>query len=250
MDVSFNYRSTRARKARLKVFLSPRFRFFLIISLAVSLIMAGVLYYLELQFLSSLLLAIGLALLLPLLWYRYELKTMKPIAPLDDKIVVERAPPIEVVGRLHRIETPADLFEGVRGTWQHAFFTFRYGVSPQVFTGLSQTAEQTEAIWRDAYDLSKHHGAKQLSVGSLLVALLKSVPGHDDFLADVHLDIEELESSIDWLHHAEKVLGRLGKKHHFGGIARDWTSGYTPMLNRMSHNLTQDVEHGGYRLRD
>ncbi len=249
MKMKFNFHSSRARKARFMVGYSKGLRVFTAI-LVGTLSAAGVLLWTQDPLAGAIQISLSIIFLLPLIWYEYDLVEMERMKLKGKTAAAEEVLSPDVVGRLRAVTNPYAAWAAIDGTWQQRFFSLRYGVGRDVFNLLSKQTTGMDEVWSEAASLSQKHGEIGISTAALLVSLLKTVPNHVEILADLGLDVEELETSIDWLHHTERVVGRLGKTKHAGGLARDWTSGYTPVLNRMAHNMSADIEHGGYMHRD
>ena len=249
MNVIFNFLSSFTTKARLFVGYSKGMRF-VNAALVIGLSTSGVLAWVAVPFVGSILLSAAVILLLPLIWYEYDISKLRRLPANGETLVAENVLAPDVVGRLRSITSPYAIWAAIDGTWQQRFFSARYGIDRAIFNTLSKEQTDIGPVWDYALALSQRHNETGISAAALLVSLLRTIPGHEQLLGDLGLDLEELESSIDWLHHTQEVVERLGQTKHAGGLARDWTSGYTPTLNQMAHNLTVDVEHGGYMHRD
>lgn len=246
----FNYHSERARKSRFYDSFSEPIRLTITLA-ALFLALGGIaLWVVGQPLLGSLLLALSSLLALPLVWYEYDIKQLDPRlqADVSQPIRVEYAVSADVIGKLHDIDSPYSIWQGVKGSWQQRFFCVRYGISPEYYELLSKTPEQAQTVLAYALQLSQKHKAPSITVASLMVALIITLPDYDEILAKQRLGLKELESSIDWIHHHQALRDFRDKGNHFGGLARDWTSGYTPTLNQMSRNLTAEVEQGGKLL--
>ena len=250
MKYEFHHHSARARKSRFFVNFSKGVRTAMVL-VATLLVLGGLgMWVTDNPIIGSILMSTAVAMALPLVWYAYDIAHLERTDAKGASVRLEDVLSPDVVGRLHNADSPQSLWKGVQGTWQQRFFSTRYGVAPDYISQVASTGEQTGTVLDDALELSKRHGEVGISTASILVALIKTLPNHQEVLGERGLDIEELESSIDWIHHTEDVIANQGKTKHFGGLARDWTSGYTPTLNQMAHNMTFDVEAGGYSHRD
>jgi ATP-dependent Clp protease ATP-binding subunit ClpA len=54
-------------------------------------------------------------------------------------------------------------------------------------------------------------------------------------------------SVLEWQQRLSVAMAALKQQPYFGGIGRDWASGYTPLLSRFAQNLRLEVETGRYR---
>ncbi len=250
MNFEFNYNSSRSRKSRFYVKFSDHIKLALEISVAL-LFAVGIGLWFGNTLFGSLVLALAIILALPLIWYENDIKKMQPkIEPKNGVLWLEEALLPEVAGKLKSIECPFNLWLAVKDTWQQQFFCIRYGVPVDLYESLSKEATDVQSILQHALDLSQHHGENQISIPSLMVALFKTHPSHAEVLGVLGLDEKELETSIDWLHHNEEIIRNAKNRKHTGGLARDWTFGYTPTLNSMANNISRVIERGGHLKRD
>ncbi len=245
--MNFDYNSIRARKARIAGSLTSLGRMVLV-ALAFVMIMSGVLLAKSNSILGMVLAGVGVWLTLPVIWHRYDLSQLKPSFASSN---LEESLETELVGRLRSADTPADLWQAIRGTNEQNFFSLRLGIPPELIEQLLPGASSgVEQIISNSRYLSEKHGLDYISTGSLLASLLVSIPNYSKLLAEFSLTIEDLEGCVDWLAHHQQVQNRIGQHQQFGGLARNWTAGFTPLLNHIGHNMSDDVQQGGYWHRD
>lgn len=250
MNVTFNYSHARARKARNAQKLNHATRLALSIACVVSLTASAAMVAFSYP-LSGLLMGIGLLCLMPVLWFKYDLQDNPGAMSDGDSVALELVLHSEVLGKLKGIEKPEQLWAALVGSWQQRFFTARYGIWNDYFEqGVPKITTNMQELLTHAISISRAHSRDELSVGALLVALVNAIPGSDGDLAALHLDTKELETSVDWIVHTEHIISRLNDKPLFGGIARDWTAGYTPTINQLARNVSAEVEQGGFLHRD
>lgn len=53
-------------------------------------------------------------------------------------------------------------------------------------------------------------------------------------LAQMHLEFDDILAGVRWYNHIQELIGKHGKQKRTGGIARDWSFGYVPLLKRLS----------------
>jgi ATP-dependent Clp protease ATP-binding subunit ClpC len=80
----------------------------------------------------------------------------------------------------------------------------------------------------------------------VLVGLVASVPGHEQILSAIKLQISDIETAIPWMRDVLEKRALAKAKQSFGGIGRDWAYGYTPILSRVGHNISRDIEAHGF----
>src|SRR3990167_6154761 len=151
----------------------------------------------------------------------------------------------EVIANLSWPASPQQLWQAVAGNWQVRFFAVRFGVEPGFFDGqLGNDAAQTGPILAQATQLSLALGLSSVTAGALATALMVNATGIDEYLAQLQLGKDDVLSGLRWLSRIQRILDRSKQKHYFGGLARDWTAGYTPLLNQVGQNLSSEVQAG------
>jgi len=165
----------------------------------------------------------------------------------QDTIKLELVLDPEQVGRLKDVKTPYSIWESLKNTWYAHTFCVRFGVHPEIFNYLSKEQNKVAVnnIFSRALELSHKHNIDELSPVAVLIALLESFPNFDSVIANLKLDDEELEEAIRWIHNERDAINGIHRKDTVGGLARDWTSGFTPTLNRLAYDVTEFVEKGG-----
>ncbi len=241
-DLKFNYGSIRAQKARLSVFLGGVWRQLLPV-LAVLLIIAGIaLAVMGIPFgwfLASLA-------ALPILfkeWYEHELHHLSSphkIDSLDDIISGD------ILGQLPKNPTPHDIATAVGRVSSGQFMGVRFGITATVLQDISsKEVAQTPMVWKNALALKEKTGLEHLTGSILAVALLQTLPDYTGIVAHMQLDDDDLIKGILWQQHLRDLVSRHAKPRRTGGIARDWSFGYIPLLTRFGQNISEQLSRGG-----
>lgn len=196
-------------------------------------------------------LIIGGALLWPLqglAWWKLYLRELPPQTGGPDGLDVNRVAEAAVLGAALKAEHPKQLWQQVQEEWATRFICHRLLLDPSpVIEQVSQQSSDMPAMWQEAYRLSQSVGADSITVGGVVVAILLGAPGAQTWLQQQELQPEDVLNVLDWQQRTDEIMKKLQQKHTFGGIARDWAAGYTPLLNRFGHDLSRDIEHGAYR---
>lgn len=177
------------------------------------------------------------------LWYKRDLKDLPSILPaksLDD--ILE---PV-LLARLSRQKnlTPKTAWQNSLETWQGRFLLNRLGLNAvQLGDGLSDNAEEMPAVWQSAQDLMVKAGSAEMDSACLITALILNSSTAKQYLAQRNLKIEEVVEVYGWSQRLAKFLHR--PRAHFGGIGRDWASGFTPTLDQFGDNISRVIEAGG-----
>lgn len=245
VEVKFDAHSMRTQKARFSVFLTKPLLTLLRL-LAVALLLAG-----------GGLVAIGVPVgwlvaslaVMPAMvveWYRGELKELpanKTVRTLDDVLDVS------ILGRLKRGATAYDLATIVGQTNGGLFFGARFGVTPKTLQHMAEAAGDVDVnqVWQRAIELRDAKDLEVITPGALLASLVASFPQSQIILPQLHLEQKDLHTGVSWQQHIATLIKHHRKPRRTGGIARDLSFGYTPMLGHFgrvaaSGGLQVDIE--------
>lgn len=176
-------------------------------------------------------------------WYRGELKDV-PIVAGEESIasLLET----DVLARLPKQPSPKDIAAALMQTQSGLFYAVRFGVTPNFLTEVSSGEQSATAeVWRDALTLRDSMDLPELTAGMLVYAMLKQFPDHDALLAHNHLELRDLKKGIVWQQHLKALVKTKAVPSRTGGIGRDWSFGYTPLLNRLGQNISEQIMAGG-----
>lgn len=254
MNVNFDYLSVRAKKARLaRTMLRKSTQTMLYLVMVASAVIGALVVVLIGQGGAVLCIPAVVVGALQIWLHSNDVQGSKGKLPVSgDVLKLHEALDRRVLGRLKKSHTPQDIWHAVRGTWRQRFFTIRYGLPPELFDSqISNKVEDSEIVWQRALELARHEGQDSITGATLTVALLTIIPGYETYLAQLHLEPLDLVVGIDWQRHVELLGERAKQKSNFGGIARDWSAGYTPLLNQLGHNISYEIQYqGGLLNRD
>lgn len=243
--VSFNYSSARSEKARISVQFNPILSGVLLVAVLVFLIAGIDLIVLEIPLGWAL---IGAAAIPAMIveWYNGELKNLKPSPKpktIDDIMSAD------VLGYLSRRPTPSELVLIASNTDGGRFLAVRFGISGKFLSELSSTDEaDMQAVWNEAWDIKQQTGSKNISAIILIVALIKCTPNYQTLISHLQLNIDDLIAGIHWYDHLIDLVDKHQKSKRTGGVARDWSFGWTTLLNRFGVNVSQVVNDSQVKL--
>ena len=236
---TFTYHSQRAEKARIGHLLSGVWLRLLLV--------VGILLFVAGAALVALRIPIGWLLVgfaaVPLMlraWYYGELRhipTAKKPATVDDVLSSD------VLGQLPKEPTPRDIAEAIGRVSSGQFMGVRFGLTPQVL--INMVPDDAATIWEKALTLREELGVAHVTAPILAVALLRAHSGYDQVLAYLHLDDADLIEGIKWQMHLRELIDQHKQPRRTGGIARDWSFGYTPLLSRFGQNISEQIGASG-----
>lgn len=238
--VEFRYNSTRAAKARFaRTFGSVGKA--LSILFIILLILGGASLYLQI---SAGWFVIGLA-AIPFMIVQWYLHELKPLPPLKDA-TIDAVMSADILGRLPAQPTPADIALAISQVSGGLFFAARYGITPNILRDIAPTdAAVTAQVWSEAVRLQQQLELPEITPGILIAALFKVVPDYQTILAHLKLDDDDLLLGVKWQQHITALVAEHSKPRRTGGIARDWSFGYVPLLTRFGQNISEQIARGG-----
>lgn len=248
MNSDVNLQSLRAQKARMgHLLLSPPMQMLRTIMLILSLAAAAYLWWTGVAA-GMLLLCVAGPLFMLGVWAKNELKTNPPAAQprsVDDVLATT------MLGNLPKNYTLKDLIDAAFKTPEGTFFAIRFGLPHGLFAELAENVQlDTKTIWQQAETIRQNLQLKEISAITVLVAIIEATPNADAVLAHFQLGREDLTRGVAWYHHLQDVIAQHKERVKDGGIGRDWSFGYTPMLSRFGMNISERITSNGLLMRD
>ena len=244
MDIRpvLRYGSLRARKARFTVRFGAVWHV-LATAIAAALALLGVWSLLEHGAVGWLLIGLSGPLVMLSVWWQGDLKTMavsRRPETMDDVLAAD------VLGRLTAQPTPRQVASVVAQTRAGQFMAVRLGMTPNFLANLTSDAPHlTEDLWNQALMVQRETGSPKVTGAVLAAALLRQVPEYEALLAHLTLDPSDMLEGIRWYERLKSLVEQASERPlRTGGIARDWSFGYTPLLSRFAQNLSQQVSGG------
>ena len=237
--IKFNYKSLRSEKARISARLDKSWVLGLTIGTILLLLAGFSLIILRSAFGWTL---IGVASIPAMIveWYNGELKHL---AVSKNSSSIDGTLSAEVLGRLSRDPSPDEIATIVSQLNGGHFFTVRYGISASFLHELTSNGESDiSAIWAEAIRLRDLTSSKNISAAILVVALINCNPRSQNLISHLQLDLDDLTNGILWYNHLRELIEEYRRPKLTGGIARDWSFGWTPILNRFGQNVSQQID--------
>jgi ATP-dependent Clp protease ATP-binding subunit ClpC len=246
---SYNHQSARARNARWAVQWDKKaatVELGVITVLSAISVLALFMHY-AIGFSS---LGLDLLALIVYIWQRGDIGhlTSSPAALNTQTVRLELVLESRLLSRLRPDISAAGLWQAALLQWEGIFVVERLGIPYTIVTDvLSQEAIPLDTIWQKVLELTKAAELKEIDSGVVVAATLLCIPTLGKLLSHLKLTVEDVNSVFKWQQRAKLSLQALDSAPYYGGIGRDWASGYTPLLNQFATNISQEVEHGYYR---
>lgn len=152
----------------------------------------------------------------------------------------------DILGQLPKNPTPQDVAKAVGEVPSGWFMAGRFGVSSTILLHLTEhtTTDDMSALWQHAESVRQAADVEHISGSVLSLALLKLYPDWQRIIGQIHLDEADLIAGIRWQQHIRTIVADYQKPQRTGGIARDWSFGYIPLLTRFGQNISQQIQAG------
>ncbi len=185
---------------------------------------------------------IGLAasLITLLIWIARDLQRL-PAAAIGTTTALDQLLPAELVAAYHPNQTASQLWATLAATPAANFLLTRFGLDPAAVATAAETWQpQPDQPWIQAQTIAHNLKLTTLNSELILAALFQLNPALGQLLTAAKLTPDNLVEGAFWFSRLQDYAHRA--KPLYGGIARDWASGFTPLLSRFGTNLSQQIE--------
>ncbi|HCH34940.1 MAG: clp protease ATP binding subunit [Candidatus Saccharibacteria bacterium GW2011_GWC2_48_9] len=170
-------------------------------------------------------------------WYHGELKSLPAEAQGNS---VDAWLEASLLAGLTSHSTPKEVAALVGASQAGQFMAIRFGLTANLLLNIaSEDTKQTDDIWSDARDIQQQTKSPLIHGGVVAAALIRQFPNYEGLLAQMHLEYQDILAGIRWYDHIQDLVGQQNRPKRTGGVARDWSFGYTPLLKRFGVNLSE-----------
>lgn len=240
-----NLGSERAIKARVGRILKGTWLFALKL-LAIALILCGATFVLIDMPIGWALLGFAALPAMFIEWYNGDLKQLKPAKSANSVDGVLEA---DILALLPERATPKNVAEIIGKVRSGHFVAVRFGVTANLLLNVaSDDPAKMDDLWEKAQTIRQHTGSEVIHGGVLAVALLSQSDHADAVLAQMHIELTDVIEGIHWYDRLQTIITTQSKPRRTGGVARDWSFGYIPLLKRFGVNLSEGGGRGGFAV--
>lgn len=234
--MSFNYSHLRAKKSRLMNGLRP-FLFLLKLLKIVGILSGFSLILIDSAY-GWLILSLSGLITIFIHWWNGELHRLAP----GLEMAIEEQMASNILGKLSKNPTSEQIAKIVLESSGGKFIVARFGLGKTTIESLAQIPQNSpEQIFQTALQIQQKLETKTVSGSVLALAIIRNFPNFENLLAQFYVDFEDLERGVLWHDHIFSLINQSKIPIKTGGIARDWSFGYTPTLNRFGTNITSQV---------
>lgn len=232
----YSYRSKRAKKARAgRIFNN---RYVRLLSLFAGMCaMVGWVYFVfwAKNPIGWLLFSFAIINMMILPWSKSELNHI-PLGKGDSINDVLSANVMIVLGK---DPTPLKFAQRLKKTRSGSFLAARFGLTQGILENIAQDiSSDMGPVFERAMKIRERLNAEVVSGGIIAIAIVEMHPMADKILHEIKLEKEDLYDGVDWYNHLYGLVRGASLRVRDGGIARDLSFGYTPMLMRFGVNIS------------
>ncbi|MDZ7786485.1 MAG: AAA family ATPase [Candidatus Saccharibacteria bacterium] len=182
-------------------------------------------------------------------WYYGELVDLPTSTRANTNDVSNRLDR-HILGQLKNDHSLDDLLRITFGSTGGRFFINRYLLFPEHIKPLLEASSVSlENVWALAAQLADERNAEEISDAIVAAALVLAIPDHNAFLAHIELDADDIQDGINWHAHLRGAIEHHLSKREVGGIGRDLSFGWAPLLNKVGHNISDTLQRTGFSRR-
>ena len=237
-SVDFNYRALRAQQARFGNLLNGTAAKLLPWLATFLYVLGAVLIVAEALPIGWLAIAIGGVVSVLSIFYEWHVKHL-PTGKTQD--ITSRLAG-DVLGKLPARPTPKDVAAAVGRVSSGQFMGARLGLTPSLLSTMANDDPNTMPdLWLAAEQIREQNNLEQITGGVLVAAIVRQFPNFEAVVAQIHLDNEDIDRGIQWQNHLYGLIARQDHRRRTGGVARDWSFGWIPLLERFGQNISEQI---------
>lgn len=151
----------------------------------------------------------------------------------------------DVLGQLPENPTPKHIAQAVGAVSSGQFMGVRFGLTPNLLGHLaSDDPNAITELWNEAESVRELAGVEHYTGSVFAAAIVRAVPDYQQIIAQIHLNEEDLIEGVKWQQHIRDLITKFSLPKRTGGIARDWSFGYIPLLSRFGQNISRQIQGG------
>ena len=239
--MNFNAHSKRAARIRARRVLNSRpMRIVLRLIQVLGVVAAIGLYFFDPALSVFIFAAVALALTLS----KWRDGDLADVSPSDmsssqiDQIVSQKLLP-QLKGDVTQTES---LWSSLRNSWAMGFYANNFKLHPDILEPYVQALPPTQAqqIWQRAQQIAQHHQLPAVTGATVILSLTDYIQQMPQLLAQMGLTRDDLVAGMLWQNHVQQTVEQE-EDQSVANFGREWSIGYTPLLDRFAQNLAQNV---------
>ncbi len=169
-------------------------------------------------------------------WYVGELHHL----PSAKKNSVDSILSGDILGQLPSSPSLLDVVKATSNVSSGLFMGIRFGLGPRLLHDIASSSPSDMGVfWQHAETIRREAGVPHYTGSVLVAAIVRNFPDYEQLIAQIHLDYNDLIAGIRWQQHIRELIDQHRMPRRTGGIARDWSFGYIPLLTRFGQNISR-----------
>ena len=231
--VIFNYSDVRASKSRFGLHVKKPIQVVLV-ALAVLLVFAGTALLAVHQVWGYLAIGFAAPFYMVYMWAKHDL-----VSPPTTTSTIHGQMSGDILGKLGKSPSPKEIAAIASDARGGRFFAVRFGITGRFLDDIaSDDPADAQAVWEHALEIQQSTNSKHINGSVLVLAIMQSYADHEMLLAHMKLGMEDLLAGVEWYNTLRGLVDETKQPLRTGGVARDFSFGYTPLLKRFGQNLS------------
>lgn len=232
----FYYYTIRAQRARLSPLAKSPFARFFIYATALALIVGGTYLLIMHNSLGWLIISLASPILMFAHWAKSELRHVKN----GKNNTINDLLSTTCLRLMSPHPSPQSIVSMIPKTRSGRFLLQRLQIPLEQLNLIASTlGRDPAAIFDKALEVRLKTDSEQIGGGVLAIALIECYAESEAYLKRLKLEINDLYQTEIWFNHAYGLVKDAKKPRHTGGIGRDLSFGYTPLLQQYAINISQ-----------
>lgn len=179
-------------------------------------------------------------------WYRWDLTDIPAVVnPTNGALALDQILASDIVVKINAEMTQRQIWASISNNWEVQFLLAHYQLDEASITNLiSQNKAESEAMWHLCVQLVAQMPVHEVTAGVIATAIIIGNPRIVQYLSTLALDNEDIVQGLQWQESLLKRQMAPKKNNLFGGVGRDWASGFTPILDQYGRNISLDIQNG------
>ena len=242
-----NLNSDRAIKSRVYKTLDHKFlKLFMNLVFVIFIVFGIVLIYIMPK-ISGVFLSVGLLALSVRLWTEGDLSRLNEKTDLKSQKVDDALDQYVLANMKSGPQSAYLIWKAIEKLPASYFFQNRFTFPGMVLENMASKDPASEGlVWRNAEALRSKFSLEYYSQEVVMASLILSMPGSEGLLNSSKLSKTDIENGVLWMDNLNQQRKVFMEKKNFGGVARDWTYGYTPALQSFGYSISREIEMHGF----
>lgn len=241
-------KSLRVKRAKLSNLFAKIFAIKVIIIVALLLVSILLLY--QQQKIGYILIGLGLADLMALLWYLWDLKGIDSQTRLEGSNL-DQLLSADIVSKFYFPISSQEILAIISKNWQTNFIFSHFLLDYKTIeSSLSNNLNDSNLVFATSFKLSQDYNKNLIDAGCLLVALMITNKQIESYLTTNKLGKDDIINGFSWMQRLIRRMSKSKQKEVFGGLGRDWASGFTPILDQFGVSISAQIQKGNLDFSD